>query len=98
MYQQLDDDRLIRLTRIFKALGEPTRLRILNLLCGGEYAVGDIAQQLGLSQSAISHQLRILKDLRLVKARRAGVSIYYTGDDEHVLGLLKQAIDHVAHF
>lgn len=97
MQTELDEETLFQLSQIFKALGDPTRIRILNLLCGGEYAVGDIAEKLGLSQSATSHQLRFLKNLRLVKFRREGTTLFYSEDDPHVIGLLKQAIDHVSH-
>ena len=97
MNQELDEETLFQLSQIFKALSDPTRLRILNLLCTGEYAVGDIADKLQLSQSATSHQLRFLKNLRLVKFRREGASLFYSEDDPHVMTLLKQAIEHVSH-
>ena len=97
MPAELDKETLFQLSQIFKALGDPTRIRILNLLCSGEYAVGEIAEKLGLSQSATSHRLRFLKNLRLVKFRREGTTLYYSEDDPHVIGLLKQAIEHVSH-
>ena len=97
MQTELDKETLFQLSQIFKALGDPTRLRILNLLCTGEYAVGEIAARLGVSQSATSHQLRLLKNLRLVKFRREGTTLFYSEDDPHVIGLLKQAIEHVSH-
>ncbi len=97
MKNELDEETLFQLSQLFKALGDPTRIRILTLLCGGEHAVGDIAERLGLSQSATSHQLRLLKNLRLVKFRRDGTTLYYSEDDAHVIGLLKQAVEHVSH-
>ena len=97
MQTELDKETLFQLSQIFKALGDPTRLRILNVLCTGEYAVGEIAARLGVSQSATSHQLRLLKNLRLVKFRREGTTLFYSEDDPHVIGLLKQAIEHVSH-
>ncbi len=97
MQTELDKETLFQLSQIFKALGDPTRLRILNLLCTGEYAVGEIAARLGVSQSATSHQLRLLKNLRLVKFRREGTTLFYSEDDPHVIGLLRQAVAHVSH-
>ncbi|WP_274307253.1 ArsR/SmtB family transcription factor [Solibacillus daqui] len=94
---ELDEETLFVVSQLFKALGDPTRIRILNLLCCEEYAVNDIAESLNLSQSTVSHQLRFLKNLRLVKFRREGTTMYYTSDDEHVMNLLHQAIDHAKH-
>ncbi len=95
--QHLDDKTLFAVSQMFKALGSPTRIRILNLLCTGEYPVNDIAGMLNLGQTCVSHQLRILKDLRLVKYRREGTTLYYSEDDHHVMNLLKQAIEHAGH-
>ncbi|MCH7321931.1 metalloregulator ArsR/SmtB family transcription factor [Solibacillus sp. MA9] len=94
---ELDEETLFVVSQLFKALGDPTRIRILNLLCCEEYAVNDIAESLNLSQSTVSHQLRFLKNLRLVKFRREGTTMYYSSDDEHVMNLLHQAIDHAKH-
>ncbi|HEY4624283.1 MAG TPA: metalloregulator ArsR/SmtB family transcription factor [Solibacillus sp.] len=93
----LDEETLFVVSQTFKALSDPTRIRILNLLCCKEYAVNDIAESLNLSQSTVSHQLRFLKNLRLVKFRREGTTIFYSSDDEHVMNLLHQAIDHAKH-
>lgn len=95
--KDLDEETLFIVSQTFKALSDPTRIRILNLLCTGEHAVNDIAETLTLSQSSVSHQLRFLKNLRLVKYRRAGTSLYYSENDDHVINLLKQAIEHAAH-
>lgn len=95
--QHLDDETLFVVSQTFKALSDPTRIRILNLLCTGEHSVNDIAETLNLSQSSVSHQLRFLKNLRLVKFRRAGTTLYYSEDDDHVMNLLKQAIEHASH-
>ncbi|KRG13668.1 ArsR family transcriptional regulator [Virgibacillus soli] len=95
--QELDEETLFIVSQTFKALSDPTRIRILNLLCTGEHSVNDIAETLNLSQSSVSHQLRFLKNLRLVKYRRAGTTLYYSENDEHVMNLLKQAIEHAAH-
>ncbi|WP_010096269.1 ArsR/SmtB family transcription factor [Ornithinibacillus scapharcae] len=95
--KELDEETLFVVSQTFKALSDPTRIRILNLLCTGERSVNDIAETLNLSQSSVSHQLRFLKNLRLVKYRRAGTTLFYSEDDVHVMNLLKQAIEHAAH-
>ncbi|CAM4144697.1 ArsR/SmtB family transcription factor [Lederbergia lenta] len=95
--QHLDDETLFVVSQTFKALSDPTRIRILNLLCSGEHSVNDIAERLNVSQSSVSHQLRFLKNLRLVKYRRAGTTLYYSEDDIHIMNLLKQAIEHATH-
>ncbi|WP_419960293.1 ArsR/SmtB family transcription factor [Psychrobacillus sp. BM2] len=94
---ELDDETLFVVSQTFKALGDPTRIRILNLLCCEEYSVNDIAEALNLGQSTVSHQLRFLKNLRLVKFRREGTTLYYSSDDDHIMNLLHQAIDHAKH-
>jgi ArsR family transcriptional regulator len=73
-----------RMTRTFRALGDPTRARVVLALCAEELCVGDLARLLGTSPSVISHQLRVLRDLDLVRARRQGKSTYYALDDAHV--------------
>ncbi|WP_163654966.1 metalloregulator ArsR/SmtB family transcription factor [Listeria sp. PSOL-1] len=93
----LDEETLFNVTQIFKALGDPTRVQILHLLQDREYSVNEIARTLVFNQTTVSHQLRLLKNLRLVKSRREGTSIFYTQDDNHVLELLTQAIRHTKH-
>lgn len=93
----LDEETLFVVSQTFKALGDPTRIRILNLLCRKEYSVNDIAEELNLGQSTVSHQLRFLKNLRLVKFRREGTTLYYSSADDHIMNLLHQAIDHAKH-
>lgn len=83
------------LTETFRALGDPTRVRVLDALSHGELCVCDLAALLGLSQSATSHQLRLLRALRLVRARRAGRMVYYALDDRHILTLFRQGLRHV---
>ncbi|MFB7160019.1 MULTISPECIES: ArsR/SmtB family transcription factor [unclassified Lysinibacillus] len=95
--QHLDEETLFVVSQTFKALSDPTRIRILNLLCTDEHSVNDIAEILDLGQSTVSHQLRFLKNLRLVKYRREGTTLYYSKDDDHIMNLLKQAIEHAAH-
>ena len=93
----LDEETLFLVSQTFKALSDPTRIRILNLLFHKEHAVNEIAEALELRQSTVSHQLRFLKNLRLVKYRREGTSLVYSYDDEHVMHMLKQTIEHSNH-
>lgn len=79
----------------FKVLGDATRIRILDVVSRRELCVGDIATLLGLSESAVSHQLRLLRTARLVRQRRAGQQVFYALDDHHVIGLFAQAREHV---
>lgn len=95
--ESLDEETLFMVSQTFKALSDPTRIRILYLLSQKECAVSEIAEELGLLQSTVSHQLRFLKNLRLVKFRRAGTTLYYSHDDEHVMDLLREAIHHACH-
>lgn len=84
------------LADVFKVLGDPTRLRILRVLMNQEVCVRDIADDLGMGQSAVSHQLRILRDARLVQFRRDGKTVYYSLADAHVFTLLDVGLEHVA--
>jgi ArsR family transcriptional regulator, lead/cadmium/zinc/bismuth-responsive transcriptional repressor len=93
--EALDEDRLERMARTFKVLGDPNRLRMVLALQSGEMCVCDLAAFLGVSESAVSHQLRQLRDLALVKRRRAGQILYYSLDDDHVAELLKLAEEHM---
>ncbi len=81
---------------VFKVLGDPTRLRILRVLMNQDVCVRDIADKLGMGQSAVSHQLRILRDARLVQFRRDGKTVYYSLADAHVFTLLDVGLEHVA--
>ncbi|WP_010287376.1 ArsR/SmtB family transcription factor [Kurthia massiliensis] len=95
--QALDEETLFIVSQTFKAISDPTRIRILYLLFEREYAVNEMSEELGLKQSTVSHQLRFLKNMRLVKSRREGTSIYYSQADAHVMQILKQMIEHAAH-
>jgi DNA-binding transcriptional ArsR family regulator len=79
----------------FRVLGDPTRVRILDALVGGELCVCDIAEFVGISESAASHQLRLLRGMRLVRTRRSGRQIFYSLDDHHIVDLLRLSITHV---
>jgi ArsR family transcriptional regulator, lead/cadmium/zinc/bismuth-responsive transcriptional repressor len=92
---QLDAHTVEGLTEIFRVLGDPTRVRILDALSRSELCVGDLAQQLGVSESAVSHQLRLLRNTRIVRSRREGRMIFYALDDKHVLALFRQGLRHV---
>jgi DNA-binding transcriptional ArsR family regulator len=81
----------------FEGLADPTRARSLYALCAGPLCVRDLAILVGVSESAVSHQLRFLRDRRLVKPRRAGNVIYYSVDDTHVAALLREAEYHADH-
>jgi DNA-binding transcriptional ArsR family regulator len=91
----LSQRELERLSLTYKVLGDPNRLKIVMALRNVEMCVCDLAAFSGLSESAVSHQLRRLNDLSLVKKRRAGQIIYYSLDDEHVTGLLNVGLEHV---
>ena len=79
----------------FSVLGDPTRIRILGALSAGELCVCDIATLAGISESAVSHQLRLLRGMRLVRPRRAGRQVFYSLDDQHIVELLRLAVTHV---
>jgi len=91
----LGDSSVVALAETFKVLGDTTRVRILDALSRAELCVCDIARLLGLSESAVSHQLRLLRGMRLVRPRREGRMIYYTLDDQHIVGLFEQGLEHV---
>ena len=91
-----DDDSLYDLSEVFRVFGDSTRIRILYALFESELCVCDLATLLGLTQSAVSHQLRILKDAKLVKFRREGKSIFYTLDDDHVRAILSLGMEHLS--
>ena len=84
-----------RLALIYKLLGEPSRLKIAMALRGGEMCVCDLAAFLGISESAVSHQIRRLRDLALVKSRREGQILYYSLDDHNLDELIRVGLDHV---
>ena len=90
------EEYLYDLAELFKVFGDSTRIRILYALFESELCVGDMAQLLGISQSAVSHQLKILKDAKLVRFRRDGKIIFYMLDDDHVRTVLSMGMEHVA--
>lgn len=94
---QLTDEEVTQLAETFRALGDPTRIRIIQALRQQELCVCDLCQVLDMSQSAISHQLRVLRNLRLVKFRKSGKNVYYSLDDEHIVQLFDQGLVHIRH-
>ncbi len=89
------EEELTDLADFFKVFGDATRLKILYVLLCSEMCVYDIAMLLGMSQSAISHQLRVLKQMDLVKNRREGKTIFYSLADAHIVTILSQGLDHI---
>jgi DNA-binding transcriptional ArsR family regulator len=83
------------LAETFRTLGDPTRVRILDALSHGELCVCDLAALVGMSESAVSHQLRLLRNLRLVRPRRDGRMVFYALDDRHIISLFRQGLRHV---
>lgn len=93
----LDDMPAHELASLFAALSDPTRLRIIALLLDGEISVGELVARVGLSKSAVSHQLRGLRDKRLVRSRKEGVRVFVALDDEHVAELYRLGLEHIRH-
>ena len=91
----LDEDRLKELADFFKVFADTTRLRILSVLFQSEMCVCDLAEVLGMTQSAISHQLRILKQMKLVKNRREGKTVFYSLADGHIQTIMNQGMEHI---
>ncbi|MBP2656173.1 MAG: hypothetical protein H6Q73_3742 [Firmicutes bacterium] len=95
--EMLSDDAVHELAETFKILGDSTRIKILHALSKRELCVCDIVAVVQMGQSAVSHQLRLLRGSRLVKYRKEGKMVWYSLDDEHISLLLSQGIEHIAH-
>jgi DNA-binding transcriptional ArsR family regulator len=93
--RQMPTEAAQTLSDMFRILGDPTRVRILDVLTGGELCVCDLAELVGISESAASHQLRLMRGMRLVRPRRAGRQVYYSIDDQHIISLFQQGLRHV---
>ena len=93
----MDEHTAFHLSNLFRALSDPTRVRLIGLLLEGEQSVGALAGQLGMTESAISHQLRGLRLQRIVRPRKDGRQVYYCLDDEHVAALFRQGLEHMEH-
>ena len=96
-YKEIDDELIYEVADFFKVFDDSSRVKLLDLLLQTEMCVSDIADKLDMSQSAVSHQLRVLRQSRLVKYRREGKTVYYSLDDEHVEDILKEGIAHIIH-
>jgi DNA-binding transcriptional ArsR family regulator len=93
----LKNHNFVHLAELFSALSDPTRLRIISVLLEGEMNVGEIAAKLEMTESAVSHQLRGLRQMRIVRNRKDGRQVYYVLDDDHVVKLYRMGLDHVQH-
>jgi DNA-binding transcriptional ArsR family regulator len=91
----LDEQVIVQLAELFRALSDPSRIRILAILVQGPLNVGALAEQVGLSESAVSHQLRWLRQMRIVRAQKRGRQVFYQLDDEHIFDLYRMGLDHV---
>ena len=91
----LDDDKIIDLSELFKIFGDSTRIKIINILLEEELCVGNIAERINATQSAVSHQLRILKSSKLVKYHKVGNTVYYSLDDHHIKEIFEKGCEHI---
>lgn len=91
----ITEEKIIDLAELFKIFGDSTRIKIINILLNNELCVGEIADKISISQSAVSHQLRILKQSKLVKYRKVGQMIYYSLDDDHIEKIFKMGWEHI---
>jgi DNA-binding transcriptional ArsR family regulator len=95
--QMIADEMAGRLADVFKALGDPTRVKIIYALLRRELCVHDLSVLLDMGQSAVSHQLRYLRNLRIVKRRKSGKTVYYSLDDSHIEQIFVQTLEHAGH-
>ncbi len=93
----IDDLSATHVAQLFKALSDPSRVRIISALTHTELCVYDLAATIGMSQSAVSHQLRSLREMRLVRYRKEGRHVYYQLDDEHISELFQRGLEHATH-
>ncbi len=93
----IDEQTANRVAGLFESLSDPTRVRILSALIGGEVNVGDLVEAVGLSKSAVSHQLRSLRDKRVIRYRKQGRQVFVTLDDTHIAELFQRGLEHVTH-
>ncbi|MBT7069961.1 MAG: helix-turn-helix transcriptional regulator [Anaerolineae bacterium] len=94
---QIDEIVAVHVAELFRALGDVSRIQIVSALIDNEINVGELAKIAGISESAASHQLRTLRQMRLVKSRKKGREVFYSIDDDHIRDLIQRAISHVAH-
>ena len=97
MSENLAPETAAALAELFSAFSDPSRLRIIATLAGGELSVRTIAEAVGLTESATSHQLRGLRDMHLVRTRKQGRQVFYSLDDEHILNIYQVGLEHIQH-
>lgn len=95
--QTLTPENASDLASLFEALSDPTRVRIIAALVEGEIGVGELVERIGLTKSAVSHQLRGLRDKRLIRTRKQGRNVFICIDDDHIIELFQRGLDHVLH-
>ena len=93
----LDDSVALQMAALFESLSDPTRLRIISYLLAGEVNVGELVQQLGISKSAVSHQLKGLRDKKVIRTRKQGRMVFVSLVDEHITELFRKGFEHVQH-
>ena len=96
-YSTLEEQTTFQMAALFESLSDPTRIRIIGCLMTGEVNVGDLVRQLGLSKSAISHQLKGLRDKKVIRSRKQGRQVFVALDDEHIAELFQRGFEHVQH-
>ncbi|MFC4304811.1 ArsR/SmtB family transcription factor [Cohnella boryungensis] len=95
--RMITDDSASRLSELFKALGDPTRIKLIGALLHRELCVHDLSVLLDMGQSAVSHQLRYLRNMRMVKRRKSGKTVFYSLDDSHIEQIFLQTLQHLEH-
>jgi DNA-binding transcriptional ArsR family regulator len=95
--RMIEDSTATEMADVFKTLGDPTRIKLIYALLNQELCVHDLSVLLGMGQSAVSHQLRYLRNMRIVKRRKAGKTVFYSLDDEHIEQLFSQTLQHLTH-
>ncbi|XID95717.1 ArsR/SmtB family transcription factor [Paenibacillaceae bacterium WGS1546] len=95
--RMISESSAARLAEVFKALGDPTRIKLIGALLHRELCVHDLSELLGMGQSAVSHQLRYLRNMRMVKRRKSGKTVFYSLDDDHIEQLFMQTLQHLEH-
>jgi len=93
----IDEATAADLAELFRALGDASRVRILAALIRGEHNVRSLAEEVGISESAVSHHLRSLRQMRLVRGRKSGRQVFYSLDDDHITELFLKGLDHICH-
>ncbi len=93
----LNDEIAGQLAELFRSLSDPNRIRLISVMARGEINVGSLAQEVGISESSVSHHLRGLRQMRLVRARKDGRQVFYRLDDEHIADLYQRGLDHILH-